>query len=57
MSEIRRINSGTSVVFEIIFNVVGEDMFDRFYVCFEKFRTLWSGSCRFIIGFDGIFLK
>ncbi|XP_018448497.1 uncharacterized protein LOC108819996 [Raphanus sativus] len=57
VSEIEKTNPGTSVVLETIPNAAGEDMFDRFYVCFEKLRTLWSGTCRPIIGLDGTFLK
>ncbi|XP_018514420.1 uncharacterized protein LOC108871883 [Brassica rapa] len=35
----------------------GEDVFDRFYVCFENLRKCWRGTCRPIIGLDGTFLK
>ncbi|WZZ40591.1 hypothetical protein YC2023_036850 [Brassica napus] len=57
VSEIQRTNPGTSVVLETIHNAAGEDMFDQFYICFEKLKTLWSGTCRPIIGLDGTFLK
>lgn len=55
--EIEKTNQGTTVVLETIPNAAKEDVFDRFYVCFEKLRSSWSGTCRPIIGLDGTFLK
>ncbi|XP_048600050.1 uncharacterized protein LOC106453970 [Brassica napus] len=55
--EIEKTNPGSSVVLDTISNAAKEDVFDRFYVCFEKLRSLWRGTCRPIIGLDGTFLK
>ncbi|CAA7023978.1 unnamed protein product [Microthlaspi erraticum] len=33
------------------------DVFDRFYVCFDKLRSRWKSSCRPMLGLDGTFLK
>ncbi|WZY95224.1 hypothetical protein YC2023_067553 [Brassica napus] len=55
--EIKKTNPGSSVVLDTIRNGAGEDVFDRFYVCFEKLRSSWRGTCRPIIGLDGTFLK
>lgn len=38
-------------------NDIGEDVFNRFYVCFNILMRQWVGSCRPIIGLDSTFLK
>ncbi|XP_056846567.1 uncharacterized protein LOC108834338 [Raphanus sativus] len=55
--EIEKTNPGSSVVLETVGNAAKEDVFDRFYVCFEKLKSSWRGTCRKIIGLDGTFLK
>ncbi|KAG7583923.1 Zinc finger PMZ-type [Arabidopsis suecica] len=57
VEEILSTNPGSTAIVETIPNSAGEDVFNRFYVCFEIIRTLWRGSCRPIIGLDGTFLK
>ncbi|XP_033148218.1 uncharacterized protein LOC103837053 [Brassica rapa] len=55
--EIEKTNPGSSVELATVPNADGDDVFDRFYVCFEKLRSSWRGTCRKIIGLDGTFLK
>lgn len=55
--EIEKTNPGSIVVLDTSRNAAGKDVFDRFYVCFEKLRSSWRGYCRPIIGLDGTFLK
>ncbi|CAN6861620.1 unnamed protein product, partial [Brassica oleracea] len=57
VKEIEKTNPGSSVFFDTVHNAAGEDVFDRFYVCFENLRRCWRGTCRLIIGLDGTFLK
>ncbi|XP_010534667.1 PREDICTED: uncharacterized protein LOC104810169 [Tarenaya hassleriana] len=35
----------------------GQEVFHRFYVCFEVLRDSWKRHCRPVIGLDGCFLK
>ncbi|XP_013624126.1 PREDICTED: uncharacterized protein LOC106330130 [Brassica oleracea var. oleracea] len=55
--ETEKTNPGSSVVLDTISNATKKDVFDRFYVCFEKLRSSCRGTCRPIIGLDGTFLK
>lgn len=57
VEEIMITNPGSTAIVETNPNSANEDVFSRFYVCFEIIRTLWRGSCRPIIGLDGTFLK
>ncbi|XP_019097455.1 PREDICTED: uncharacterized protein LOC104772659 [Camelina sativa] len=42
---------------DTIKNDAGQDVFNRFYVCFDALRRTWKQTCRPIIGVDGAFLK
>ncbi|XP_024016569.1 uncharacterized protein LOC112089933 [Eutrema salsugineum] len=55
--EILDANKGSTVALECIRNEQGEDVFDRFYVCFDVIRKSWKETCRPIIGLDGCHLR
>lgn len=57
IEEIHTQNPGSVAFIDTYPNVAGEDVFNRFYVCFNILRTHWAGTCRPIIGLDGTFLK
>jgi len=57
VEEIHSQNPGSVAFIDTYRNEKGEDVFNRFYVCFNILRTQWAGSCRPIIGLDGTFLK
>ncbi|XP_010521299.1 PREDICTED: uncharacterized protein LOC104800229 [Tarenaya hassleriana] len=57
-AELRRSNPNTSTeIGTTDEDDRGEEVFDRFYVCFEVLRTSWKQFCRPVIGLDGCFLK
>ncbi|CAA7036196.1 unnamed protein product [Microthlaspi erraticum] len=56
-AEIVDSNPGSSVEVCTTRNDKGEDVFSRFYVCFDVLRKTWKDSCRPLIGLDGCFLK
>lgn len=53
VSEIRDSNVNSSVEIDCLPN----DIFNRFYVCFDIIRRTWKETCRPLIGVDGCFLK
>ncbi|XP_010550289.1 PREDICTED: uncharacterized protein LOC104821184 [Tarenaya hassleriana] len=54
--ELQRSNPNTST--EIGTNAAsGQQVFHRFYVCFDVLRESWTRHCRPVIGLDGCFLK
>lgn len=57
VEEINTQNPGSVAFIDTYLNDKGEDVFNRFYVCFHILKTQWAGSCRPIIGLDGTFLK
>ncbi|XP_010445515.1 PREDICTED: uncharacterized protein LOC104728189 [Camelina sativa] len=56
-AEILEANQGSIVEVETVKNEAGQDVFKRFYVCFDVLRRTWKKSCRPLIGVDGCFLK
>lgn len=56
-SEIIDSNKDSTVALETILGPDGEDLFDRFYVCFDIIKRSWKNTCRPLIGVDGTFLK
>lgn len=42
---------------DTFFDDKGEEIFQRFYVCFEVLKRTWKHWCRPIFGVDGCFLK
>ncbi|XP_010468134.1 PREDICTED: uncharacterized protein LOC104748149 [Camelina sativa] len=56
-AEILEANKGSVVEVETVKNEAGQDVFKRFYVCFDALRRTWKQSCRPLIGVDGCFLK
>ncbi|XP_010473749.1 PREDICTED: uncharacterized protein LOC104753156 [Camelina sativa] len=52
-----RANQGSVVEIDTVKNDAGQDVFKRFYVCFDVLRKTWKKSCRPLIGVDGCFLK
>ncbi|XP_010431263.1 PREDICTED: uncharacterized protein LOC104715567 [Camelina sativa] len=56
-AEILEANKGSVVEVETVKNEVGQDVFKRFYVCFDALRRTWKKSCRPLIRVDGCFLK
>ncbi|XP_020877753.1 uncharacterized protein LOC110227560 [Arabidopsis lyrata subsp. lyrata] len=56
-AEIFDSNPDSHVEVDCLTNEEGEDMFNRFYVCFDSLRKTWKESCRPLIGIDGCFLK
>ncbi|XP_010495337.1 PREDICTED: uncharacterized protein LOC104772416 [Camelina sativa] len=56
-AEILEANKGYVVEVETVKNEAGQDVFKRFYVCFDALRRTWKQSCRPLIGVDGCFLK
>ena len=50
-------NRGSIVEIDTIPNEAGQDLFNRFYVCFDVLRRSWKETCRPLIGVDGTFLK
>ncbi|CAA7055896.1 unnamed protein product [Microthlaspi erraticum] len=57
VEEILTHHERTTAIVETYPNAKNQDVFSRFYVCFEKLRTRWKSSCRPIIGLDGTFFK
>ncbi|XP_024013321.1 uncharacterized protein LOC112087606 [Eutrema salsugineum] len=56
-AEIEETNPGSSVEVDCVRNEAGQDVFQRFYVCFNVLRRTWKETCRPLIGVDGCFLK
>ncbi|KAL1189477.1 hypothetical protein V5N11_022419 [Cardamine amara subsp. amara] len=50
-------NPNSTVELDTIFDDDGSELFQRFYICFDVIRKLWSTWCRPIFGIDGCFLK
>ncbi|CAA7018440.1 unnamed protein product [Microthlaspi erraticum] len=57
VEEIRKRNKRSTAIVETYRNAKKVEVFDRFYVCFDRLRRRWKSSCRPIIGLDGTFLK
>lgn len=56
-AEILVSNKQSTVEIGTIPNEAGQDLFSRFYVCFDVLRKTWKETCRPLIGVDGTFLK
>jgi len=57
VEEIHSQNPNSVAFIDTYPNEKGEDVFNRFYVCFNILKIQWAGSCRPVIGLDGTFLK
>jgi len=56
-AEIRESNKDSTVEIQTLRNDGGEEVFNRFYVCFDAIKRTWIESCRPLIGVDGTFMK
>ncbi|XP_024004160.1 uncharacterized protein LOC112081609 [Eutrema salsugineum] len=50
-------NKESTVVLETVPNDDGNEIFRRFYVCFEAMKNAWTMWCRPVFGVDGCFMK
>ncbi|XP_048593485.1 uncharacterized protein LOC106412590 [Brassica napus] len=56
-AELVHSNPDSTVEIETVTNTIGQEEFNRIFICFDNIRRTWKQSCRQLIGVDGCFLK
>ncbi|CAA7041904.1 unnamed protein product [Microthlaspi erraticum] len=56
-AELLESNKDSTVEVDCLTNAEGQDVFNRFYVCFDVIRRTWKNTCRPLLGLDGTFFS